>query len=179
MLEKAPEAFRTISEVAVELDVPQHVLRFWESRFPQVKPMKRGGGRRFYRPNDIDLLKGIRSLLYGEGYTIRGVQRILREEGVAYVASVGRGETVARKRDARDLELDGVPKPGAAMPAPRIARAAPPPGPALLARPGDEGEDIAPPMARLTESQVQSLRLALAELDAARKLLGPDEPDER
>src|SRR6266508_6026055 len=98
---KAPEAFRTISEVAVELDVPQHVLRFWESRFTQVKPMKRGGGRRLYRPGDIEILKGIRSLLYGEGYTIRGVQRILREEGIGYVSSIGRGETVARKRDAR------------------------------------------------------------------------------
>jgi DNA-binding transcriptional MerR regulator len=177
MLEKAPEAFRTISEVAVELDVPQHVLRFWESRFTQVKPMKRGGNRRFYRPTDIDLLKGIRSLLYGEGYTIRGVQRILREEGVAYVTSVGRGETVARKRDARDLELDGVPKPGAAIPAPRINRSAPPPGRAPLARPSDPPDDMAQPMARLTDSQVQSLKLALAELDVARKLLGSDESD--
>jgi DNA-binding transcriptional MerR regulator len=177
MLEKAPEAFRTISEVAGELDVPQHVLRFWESRFAQVKPMKRGGGRRFYRPNDIDLLKGIRSLLYGEGYTIRGVQRILREEGVAYVSSVGRGETVARKRDARDLELDGVPKPGAALPAPRITHGAPLPGRAPLARPEEAPEEMVQPMARLTESQVQSLRLALAELDAARKLLGPEGQD--
>jgi DNA-binding transcriptional MerR regulator len=178
MLEKAPEAFRTISEVAAELDVPQHVLRFWESRFAQVKPMKRGGGRRFYRPSDIDLLKGIRSLLYGEGYTIRGVQRILREEGVAYVASIGRGETVARKRDARDLELDGVPEPGAATPAPRISRNAPPPGRAPLARVGDPPDAPLQPAARLTDSQVQSLKLALAELDAARKLLGVDGPEE-
>jgi len=177
MLEKAPEAFRTISEVAVELDVPQHVLRFWESRFAQVKPMKRGGGRRFYRPNDVDLLKGIRSLLYGEGYTIRGVQRILREEGVAYVASIGRGETVARKRDARDLELDGVPKPGTATPAPRINRNAPPPGQAPLARPNDPVDDT-PPLSRLTESQIEALRLALAELGSARKLLGADESDQ-
>jgi DNA-binding transcriptional MerR regulator len=79
---KAPDAFRTISEVADELDLPQHVLRFWESRFHEIKPMKRGGGRRYYRPDDIDLLRGIRHLLYGEGYTIRGVQRILREQGV-------------------------------------------------------------------------------------------------
>lgn len=84
-MEKSPEAFRTISEVATELDVPQHVLRFWESKFSQVKPMKRGGGRRYYRPQDIDLLKGIRHLLYGEGYTIRGVQKILKENGVASV----------------------------------------------------------------------------------------------
>jgi DNA-binding transcriptional MerR regulator len=86
--DKAPDAFRTISEVADELDLPQHVLRFWESRFREIKPMKRGGGRRYYRPDDIDLLRGIRHLLYGEGYTIRGVQRILREQGVKFVQAV-------------------------------------------------------------------------------------------
>jgi len=85
---KAPDAFRTISEVAEELDLPQHVLRFWESRFHEIKPMKRGGGRRYYRPDDIDLLRGIRHLLYGEGYTIRGVQRILREQGNKFVQAV-------------------------------------------------------------------------------------------
>ena len=89
-MDKAPEAFRTISEVAEDLDVPQHVLRFWESRFPQIRPMKRGGGRRYYRPDDIDLLRGIRHLLYGQGYTIRGVQRILREQGVGFVQAVWR-----------------------------------------------------------------------------------------
>src|SRR3954470_22935208 len=78
-LDKAPDAFRTISEVAQELDIPQHVLRFWETKFAQIKPMKRSGGRRYYRPDDVDLLKGIRRLLYGEGYTIKGVQRILKE----------------------------------------------------------------------------------------------------
>jgi DNA-binding transcriptional MerR regulator len=85
---KAPDAFRTISEVADELDLPQHVLRFWESRFRDIKPMKRGGGRRYYRPDDVDLLRGIRHLLYGEGYTIRGAQRILREQGVRFVQEV-------------------------------------------------------------------------------------------
>jgi len=85
---KAPDAFRTISEAAEELDLPQHVLRFWESRFREIKPMKRGGGRRFYRPDDVDLLRGIRHLLYGEGYTIRGVQRILREQGAKFVQTV-------------------------------------------------------------------------------------------
>jgi DNA-binding transcriptional MerR regulator len=89
-LDKAPDAFRTISEVADEIDVPQHVLRFWESRFAQIKPMKRGGGRRYYRPDDVDLLRGVRQLLYGEGYTIRGVQRILRDEGAAFVQNVWR-----------------------------------------------------------------------------------------
>jgi DNA-binding transcriptional MerR regulator len=87
---KAPDAFRTISEVADELDLPQHVLRFWESRFRDIKPMKRGGGRRYYRPEDVDLLRGIRHLLYGEGYTIRGVQRILREQSIGFVQAVWR-----------------------------------------------------------------------------------------
>jgi DNA-binding transcriptional MerR regulator len=89
-VEKAPDAFRTISEVADEIDVPQHVLRFWESRFSHIRPMKRGGGRRYYRPDDVDLLRGIRHLLYGEGYTIRGVQRILREHGGAFVQNIWR-----------------------------------------------------------------------------------------
>ncbi len=91
-MDKSPDAFRTISEVAEDLDVPQHVLRFWETRFSHIKPLKRGGGRRYYRPDDVDLLKGIRHLLYGEGYTIKGVQRILKEEGVRFVHAIGRGE---------------------------------------------------------------------------------------
>ena len=89
---KSAEAFRTISEVAIELDVPQHVLRFWESRFNQIKPVKRAGGRRYYRPEDIDLLKGIRALLYSDGLTIRGVQKVLKERGQRHVADLGRGE---------------------------------------------------------------------------------------
>jgi DNA-binding transcriptional MerR regulator len=88
---KSPDAFRTISEVAAELDVPQHVLRFWESRFVQIKPVKRAGGRRFYRPEDVDLLRGIRALLYSDGLTIRGVQKILKERGLRHVAGIGRG----------------------------------------------------------------------------------------
>jgi DNA-binding transcriptional MerR regulator len=88
---KSAEAFRTISEVAIELEVPQHVLRFWESRFVQVKPVKRAGGRRYYRPEDIDLLKGIRALLYSDGLTIRGVQKVLKERGLRHVADLGRG----------------------------------------------------------------------------------------
>ena len=78
---KSAEAFRTISEVATDLDVPQHVLRFWETKFNQVRPMKRGGGRRYYRPEDVELLRTIRSLLYDDGYTIKGVQKLLREGG--------------------------------------------------------------------------------------------------
>jgi len=89
-VDKAPEAFRTISEVADELNLPQHVLRFWETRFQQIKPLKRGGGRRYYRPDDVDLLRGIRHLLYGEGYTIRGAQRILKDHGIKFVQSVWR-----------------------------------------------------------------------------------------
>lgn len=81
-LQKSPSAFRTISEVSTELDVPQHVLRFWETKFAQLRPLKRGGGRRYYRPEDVELLGRIRQLLYRDGYTIKGVQRLLRTEGV-------------------------------------------------------------------------------------------------
>lgn len=88
---KSPDAFKTISEVADELDLPQHVLRFWETRFKQIKPLKRGGGRRYYRPEDVELLKGIRHLLYSEGYTIKGVQRILKEQGNRFVVAVASG----------------------------------------------------------------------------------------
>jgi DNA-binding transcriptional MerR regulator len=94
-LDKAPDAFRTISEVADDLDIPQHVLRFWETRFAQIKPMKRSGGRRYYRPDDVHLLRGIRRLLYGEGYTIRGVQRILKEHGIASVQRLADGSAIA------------------------------------------------------------------------------------
>jgi DNA-binding transcriptional MerR regulator len=101
---KGPEAFRTISEVAHDLDLPQHVLRFWETRFTQIRPMKRGGGRRYYRPDDIELLRGIRHLLYGEGYTIRGVQRILREQGPRFVISAARGEVFGLEPEPEDDE---------------------------------------------------------------------------
>ena len=94
-MDKAPDAFRTISEVADDLEIPQHVLRFWETRFSQIKPMKRSGGRRYYRPDDVDLLRGIRRLLYGEGYTIRGVQRILKEHGIASVQRLADASAVA------------------------------------------------------------------------------------
>ena len=96
---KSPEAFRTISEVASELDVPQHVLRFWESRFNQVKPTKRAGGRRYYRPEDVDLLRGIRTLLYSDGYTIKGVQKVLKDKGTRYVAEIGRESIQDAPRD--------------------------------------------------------------------------------
>jgi DNA-binding transcriptional MerR regulator len=93
-MEKSPDAFRTISEAAEELDLPQHVLRFWETRFSTIKPLKRGGGRRYYRPEDVLLLKGIRHLLYDQGFTIKGVQKILKDQGVRHVAAIGNGGDV-------------------------------------------------------------------------------------
>lgn len=165
MVEKSPDAFRTISEAAEELDVPQHVLRFWETRFTQIKPMKRAGGRRYYRPADIDLLKGIRGLLYKEGYTIRGVQKILKEDGVSYVSSIGRGEVEARKRDGG---LETAPPPGTAKVAPRRGAAAEPVALSLVQTP--------PPVKvvnRLSDAHADMLRAALRDLGTARKLLDP------
>jgi DNA-binding transcriptional MerR regulator len=148
-MDKAAEAFRTISEVAQDLDVPQHVLRFWETRFTQIKPMKRGGGRRYYRPGDVDLLKGIRHLLYDKGYTIRGVQRILRENGNPHVIAIGRGEVVAA--DEYDETEEAIAAPTSAAPRPQAGHAMP----------------IA-----LTAAQVADLELSLVDLAAASRLLG-------
>lgn len=125
-MNKAPDAFRTISEVAAELDLPQHVLRFWESRFPQIKPMKRGGGRRYYRPDDVELLRGIRHLLYGQGYTIRGVQRILREQGPRFVQTVWQEGAPQPERQA-EVEADEHEEAGIAD--------------ETIASPAEEGED--------------------------------------
>ncbi len=94
-MDKSPDAFRTISEAAEELDLPQHVLRFWETRFSTIKPLKRGGGRRYYRPEDVLLLKGIRHLLYDQGFTIKGVQRILKDQGIRHVVAIGEGKPLA------------------------------------------------------------------------------------
>lgn len=93
-VEKAAGAFRTISEVADDLEVPQHVLRFWETKFPQIKPMKRGGGRRYYRPEDVDLLRAIRGLLYDQGYTIKGVQKLIREGALRLGADLAEVEAL-------------------------------------------------------------------------------------
>jgi len=176
-VDKAPEAFRTISEVADDLDVPQHVLRFWESRFAQIRPMKRGGGRRYYRPDDIDLLRGIRHLLYGQGYTIRGVQRILREQGPRFVQAVwqegapqppvgGSGEEETERAGERglfglwpamgakeEIETGGSDEAAAEQAAPHVRLAPQPAKPAL-------GAD-----------DLQRLRAALDDLVACRKLL--------
>src|SRR5947209_8681631 len=129
-MDKAPDAFRTISEVAQELDLPQHVLRFWETRFSQIKPLKRGGGRRYYRPDDIDLLRGIRHLLYGRGYTIKGVQRILKEEGLRSVQAIARE---ARDGGAVLAEAPDQPMPSATRPEPHERHI------------GTRSEPIAPP----------------------------------
>jgi DNA-binding transcriptional MerR regulator len=94
-VDKSPDAFRTISEVAEDLDLPQHVLRFWETRFNQIKPMKRGGGRRYYRPQDVELIKGIRHMLYDQGYTIKGVQKLLRDNGNQFLVAIGAGDFAA------------------------------------------------------------------------------------
>jgi DNA-binding transcriptional MerR regulator len=194
-LNKAPDAFRTISEVADELDLPQHVLRFWESRFPHIKPMKRGGGRRYYRPEDIDLLRGIRHLLYGDGYTIRGVQRILREQGVRTVQTVGHGKTPNPLMAPRDTahgaaEANG-PDPRASDEAQEEADLGLAPGEsesrpaievnsaaaAVVARPAalhvrPTSVAVTAPSAKgMTRDDLDRLKHALAELEACRRLL--------
>ena len=151
---KSPEAFRTISEVSAELDVPQHVLRFWESRFAQVKPVKRAGGRRYYRPEDVDLLRGIRALLYSDGFTIRGVQKILRDKGLRHVAQLGR-TLLGRELDetpANDDARDDDALPDKTTDEPSHARAA------IAALEREHGEPA------LSEEQRVKLELLLAEL---------------
>ena len=114
-MDKSPDAFRTISEAAEELNLPQHVLRFWETRFSTIKPMKRGGGRRYYRPEDVLLLKGIRHLLYDQGFTIKGVQRILKDQGARFVVSIGEGNAVGAITRSPADDVDD--EPDAAPPA--------------------------------------------------------------
>lgn len=195
---KSPDAFRTISEVADDLDLPQHVLRFWETRFTQIKPMKRGGGRRYYRPDDIDLLRGIRFLLYGEGYTIRGVQRILKEQGPRFVIGAGRGEfndevdgehaadgpderptgrrPAAGRAEAERVEPSFAKRPAPA-PAPQSRAAEPPPraeqlAPAVAApsRPEPKPEPRQEP-ASLSAADIRTLEATLAELLDCKRLL--------
>lgn len=119
-MEKSPEAFRTISEAAEELNLPQHVLRFWETRFATIKPLKRGGGRRYYRPEDVLLLKGIRHLLYDQGFTIKGVQRILKDQGPRFVVGVGEGNAVGPLLKQSDDEDDEAVVPSAAAGTERV-----------------------------------------------------------
>ena len=169
-MDKAPDAFRTISEVAEDLDLPQHVLRFWETRFQQIKPMKRGGGRRYYRPDDVDLLRGIRHLLYGEGYTIRGVQRILKDHGVKFVQNVWQAGAPQPARVAADQGNGDEPE---------LAR--PLPG-----RRGEEGKrlfGLIPPFGRGAENPEDAeaearIEPALAADDAEDEVEDSDEVDE-
>jgi DNA-binding transcriptional MerR regulator len=144
-MDKSPDAFRTISEVAESLDTPAHVLRFWESRFPQIKPVKRAGGRRYYRPADVALLTGIKRLLHDEGLTIRGVQKILRDQGVRQVAGLTDDsvsldavlspatEPEVEVPEAAFIAIEDEPEP---EPAPKLAAAAPA-QPSLFDRPFD------------------------------------------
>jgi DNA-binding transcriptional MerR regulator len=113
MTDKSPDAFRTISEVATHLDTPAHVLRFWESRFPQIRPVKRAGGRRYYRPSDVALLEGIKRLLHDDGMTIRGVQKVLREQGIRHVAGLAEpsAEETGLAVALQDIEPAAAPAP--------------------------------------------------------------------
>ena len=170
-MDKAPDAFRTISEVADELDVPQHVLRFWESRFPQIRPMKRAGGRRYYRPDDVDLLRGIRHLLYGEGYTIRGVQRILREQGPKFVQAAWQPGALPPASSPDDDAAE--PQPLAPDDAARTLfgllkspEREPVPEPPTV-----ESGTAAAPEAMLSRDDARRLQAALHELSECRRLL--------
>jgi DNA-binding transcriptional MerR regulator len=139
---KAPNAFRTISEVADELHIPQHVLRFWETKFPQVKPLKRGGGRRYYRPDDIGLLRRISDLLYIQGYTIKGVQRLLREGGGRLSDDIP--PAPVDEQEAAEAERVGALSGEPELPMPGLAPSAAPPSPRATARgtPDPEAERL-------------------------------------
>lgn len=165
-VEKAAGAFRTISEVADDLEVPQHVLRFWETKFPQIKPMKRGGGRRYYRPEDVELLRAIRGLLYDQGYTIKGVQKLIREGALrlgadgAELDGMGADPVLAGQTEDGALLSDGA-------------------DPALAARLGQAQAMLDLPLfkaASLDERQVREVKAITEELeelrDRLRRILG-------
>ena len=176
---KAPSAFRTISEVADELHIPQHVLRFWETKFPQVKPLKRGGGRRYYRPDDITLLRRISDLLYIQGYTIKGVQRLLREGGGKLSDNIP--PPAPEEREAAEGGLTGEAEPSQTMLpipglAPSAAAAGPLPRPGLRSRADPRPTAPAePPATADGQPEIQRLRTVLAkvltELEAIRATL--------
>ncbi len=172
-MDKSPDAFRTISEVADDLDLPQHVLRFWETRFAQIRPLKRGGGRRYYRPDDVELLRGIRHLLYGQGYTIKGVQRILKEQGARTVQAIGRGEgfAPAPARQAPDDDRPVAAPPPSSLVA--IEHDADDSGPDGDDEPVDRdaGQAAAVPVGRLPPDVVRRLQYALSELSECRRLI--------
>lgn len=167
-MNKAPDAFRTISEVAEDLDIPQHVLRFWETRFSSIKPLKRGGGRRYYRPDDVELLKGIRQLLYGQGYTIKGVQRILKEEGARVVQEIGRGGALSVPRaESAPVEYDE-PDFG------QYPASAPEPPRPVTVEPPSSYVAVAPPSqatSGFVGNDLDRLRAALAELHECQRII--------
>ncbi len=172
MVDKSPDAFRTISEVAEDLDLPQHVLRFWETRFPQIKPLKRGGGRRYYRPDDVALITGLKALLYGQGYTIKGVQRILKEQGARAVQAVGRGGVLAGSvSSSPPIARSQIAEAAEAAVTPGVAQPLPSSGP--------DDDDGGPDTQHGADVETV-LRMALGELQAARRdlaraLAAPDE----
>jgi len=180
-VDKAPDAFRTISEVADELDIPQHVLRFWESRFPQIRPMKRAGGRRYYRPDDVDLLRGIRHLLYGEGYTIRGVQRILREQGPKFVQAVwqpGAAQPTAQSDEEAAEASEQLSPDDAARTLFGLLKAPEAPVPEGEAASAAARATLPPIEPRLTRDDVRRLQSALHELTECRQLIDQALKDE-
>jgi DNA-binding transcriptional MerR regulator len=142
-IEKGPEAYRTIREVADSMDLPQHVLRFWETRFPQIRPLKRAGGRRYYRPEDIERLRLIRRLLYDEGYTIKGVQKLFKEQGVQALSSAAQAHAGPSAEPAGAAEL---------------AESA-------------KGAGVSDPASKLADDDLAALRAALAELIDAERIL--------
>lgn len=167
---KSVDAFRTISEVSDDLEVPQHVLRFWEGKFAQIKPLKRGGGRRYYRPDDVDLLRGIRRLLHVDGYTIKGVQKVFRDQGARMVVELGRG-TILRldATDAARAGLDEGPSPSATLAMPAQASVSAAPAPAALAP--ALAHPVPAPAGQLAPDARARLEQALSALDAARAAL--------
>ncbi len=177
---KSEAAFRTISEVAEDLDVPQHVLRFWESRFPQIKPLKRGGGRRYYRPADVHLLRRIRDLLYKDGYTIKGVQKLLRD-GTLKIAEAPPSppdllvapdllEATNGAEAAFHLDHEEPDEAVAAPAVPPVAAAAPPISAPTPAAPASK-PDSAPAPVGLNAVQQGELRSILGDLKALREIL--------
>ncbi|MGF1545115.1 MAG: MerR family transcriptional regulator [Parvularculaceae bacterium] len=170
---KSAEAFRTISEAASELDVPQHVLRHWEEVFGQIRPMRRAGGRRYYRPVDIDLLRGVRVLLYDERYTTKGVQKIFKENGVKYVAELGRMAAEGRPIELRAVTPDDPPEnvsapAGDPAPGDDAPTATAPLAPAAL--PEEARRALTSLLARLEDAQdaLDEAAIALDAIDAAR-----------
>ncbi len=162
-MEKSPEAFRTIREVAEATDLPQHVLRFWETRFPQIRPLKRARGRRYYRPEDVERLKLIRRLLYDEGYTIKGVQKLFKEQGVQNVGSAVLDArlpfALAFSFAADEQEEESL------HPAPAVESE-------RLSAPVDREPPSAPSAPHLSAEEIAALHGVLAEIHEARRILG-------